>query len=620
MKTRLLSTCLGLIAAVLLLRLPTAQAKTTPSLLANPGIESYAEIAPKLRGALATVALAAPETRQRQIEILARAGFLQVTGNRLQTVVLAAPDRRDAAWAAAEALGGACTPRDSPGASRLTCLLPPGSLVPLARSHAVVRLEPPAAVAPDPQPPPATVPDAGRAALPPPSGDTSLSGSVVSEGLAVSQADKWIRAGITGANVKVGVIDSGFEYYAQRQAAGELPGGITVQNFVDNEGPTDMDGVTKHGAACAEIIYDMAPGSRLYFARVQEPADVAQALAWFIAQGVQVVSSSIGFHSKDPGDGTGMFPDLVALAEQGNIVWVTSAGNERRFHYDGPFDPLDIVWNTHPIVVHNFQPPLGWLNVYGESMDSPEMVEPITVLSATLRWSDWGAPTTDLDLYLAMWDPSLRGGQGDWIVVAESINAQTGQPGDTPVEDLVYVTSADATKYGYFVRSYDGAMPANIELFAPRETTGRLAAMVHPRSLNNMAQVRDVLATGSMRFDRTVPDDYSSQGPTNGPGGVRDGGFNKPDLCGYAGVSTASYGATAFTGTSAAAPHVAGAAALVREKYPTWSASQVRSYLYRRAIDVASPGIDAYCGYGRLNLGSPPAKALTGTHLLLLLR
>ncbi|GIJ49687.1 hypothetical protein Val02_65730 [Virgisporangium aliadipatigenens] len=60
-------------------------------------------------------------------------------------------------------------------------------------------------------------------------------------------------------------------------------------------------------------------------------------------------------------------------------------------------------------------------------------------------------------------------------------------------------------------------------------------------------------------------------------------------------------------GTSASAPIVAGAAALVRAKYPQLSANDVIQRLISTADDAGEPGRDDEYGYGRLNI----VKALT---------
>jgi hypothetical protein len=89
----------------------------------------------------------------------------------------------------------------------------------------------------------------------------------------------------------------------------------------------------------------------------------------------------------------------------------------------------------------------------------------------------------------------------------------------------------------------------------------------------------------------------------------------KPDLVAHDAVSTATYGAsngqdylnggTGFFGTSASAPHVAGAAALVKQSYPFYEPSDIQGFLEGRAFDLGDTGKDNLFGSGRLHLGTP---------------
>ena len=56
------------------------------------------------------------------------------------------------------------------------------------------------------------------------------------------------------------------------------------------------------------------------------------------------------------------------------------------------------------------------------------------------------------------------------------------------------------------------------------------------------------------------------------------------------------------SGSSAAAPYVAGVAAIMRQKSPSATAAQVRSSLTATADDLGAPGRDNYFGFGRVNL------------------
>jgi subtilisin family serine protease len=63
------------------------------------------------------------------------------------------------------------------------------------------------------------------------------------------------------------------------------------------------------------------------------------------------------------------------------------------------------------------------------------------------------------------------------------------------------------------------------------------------------------------------------------------------------------------SGTSMAAPHVAGAAALLWGYNPSLTRDQVRSYLIAGATDLGDPGTDVLYGAGRLDIAAALALA-----------
>lgn len=105
------------------------------------------------------------------------------------------------------------------------------------------------------------------------------------------------------------------------------------------------------------------------------------------------------------------------------------------------------------------------------------------------------------------------------------------------------------------------------------------------------ATIPGVLAVGGLNYDGTASKDSSSQGITIGVsapaeklvGGLPGGGYAD------------------WSGTSGAAPIVAGVAALIRAKYPDMSAAQVINRIISTAKPAGSPRPNAIYGYGLLD-------------------
>jgi len=70
----------------------------------------------------------------------------------------------------------------------------------------------------------------------------------------------------------------------------------------------------------------------------------------------------------------------------------------------------------------------------------------------------------------------------------------------------------------------------------------------------------------------------------------------------YAAISSPLNGYDNYYGTSMAAPHVSGAAAVLRAAWPQLSAKQTSKILLESADDLGEPGVDDVYGHGMLNL------------------
>lgn len=425
-----------------------------------------------------------------------------------------------------------------------------------------------------------------------------MSGSRVTEALAAMNVPAWHAAGIRGQGVKVGVIDAGFTNH-QNYLGTDLPPASKV--FVWSPGAGNMN-ESEHGLMCAEIVTDIAPGiDGLYLAAVNTEVDIVNATQWMQSQGVRVITMSLGWLSWGPGDGTGILANNVNSFVNAGGFWSNSAGNSRLAHWQG---------NLNLVTAGGKR----WVDFGGGRIvnfvttdGSNCTVIPSGVgISASLIWNQWNTPQTDLDFYIV----KLNQSDGLWYVLGKSDGEQSGQASQKPVEESFDVRVTDQeTCYGFMVEHYSGPT-AGVQLeFFNRFDSNPLVVNIHEGSITPPADAANAVAAAALNVNTLGLKAYSSKGPTNGPGGALTGGVVKPDLAAFADVSCHAYGDGQCGGTSAAAPHIGGAAALVRSGFPSYTGVQTRQYLETNAIDMGPSGKDNDYGTGRLRLGAPPASS-----------
>jgi len=404
-------------------------------------------------------------------------------------------------------------------------------------------------------------------------GDPAVrTGTINSEGVGVINADDWHTAGFTGAGVKIGVLDGGFAGYVA-ELGGELPASVTAQSF---RADTDIEAGSAHGTACAEVVYDVAPGADLYLANYGTDVELGNAVDWMVAEGVDVISHSMAWPAGGLGDGTGPICTIVNNARTSGILWAQSAGNSAQRHWQGPYLDTDADnW-------HEFDP--------GVDESNAIVVSTGDTITVTLMWDDpWGASANDYELYLyedGAFTPGLE--------VAYSWDTQDGS-GD-PIEGLSYVATYDGL-YHIAIENWSGDGTATFTLLSWRHN---LQYQVAAGSLTTPADAVGALTVGAVPwFSPDTLEPYSSRGPT-------EDSRIKPDIVAPDCVSTTSYGP--FCGTSASTPHAAGAAALVLERFPAYDADDTQTFLEDGAVDLGDAGKDNLFGSGILDLGFiPPA-------------
>jgi subtilisin family serine protease len=400
---------------------------------------------------------------------------------------------------------------------------------------------------------------------------TPFPDAVGGEGPAATGATAWQGAGLTGAGVRVAVVDLGFGGYRARQAGGDLPQSLTTVDFCP---AGTFETTTSHGTAVAEIVSEMAPGAQLYLICVADAIGLAKAEQYARAQGILIISHSVSWYNTSRGDGLGAAgtPDaIVADARAANILWVNSAGNYAQRHWSGTFVDTDSD---------------GWHNFTPADEGNTVTVAAGARICGYLKWDEWPTGTTDFDLYLAL------SGQ----VVASS---QNRQPPNRPIESLCYTNSTGLSQNFYFeIRRFGGTGTPRFDLLAPRN---KLQYQTPEGSVTEPGSSPNAFTAAAICWQNNALEAYSSRGPTID-------GRVKPDIAGQDSVSSATFGlfsncgGSGFTGTSAAAPHVAGAAVLVKQANPGFGAAQLQTYLESHALDLGSPGKDSAYGAGKLTL------------------
>ena len=375
-------------------------------------------------------------------------------------------------------------------------------------------------------------------------------------------------AGVRGQGVKVAIIDEGFKGAHPASLPGDMPGFWGV----DYTGEGLYAGESVHGTACAEIIYDVAPEAGLYLYKVGDLVDLENATEHAIRDSIDIISHSMSWLGTGIGDGKGRACDIVNAAADNGILWVNAAGNSAKSHYYQPWSDSDSD---------------GWHNFEGGGESLAFKIDKGTEISVYLTWNDWPETRDDYDLYLFFSNSS-----DDLERVAESTNVQR-RYGGLPVERIEYEVERSG-KYGIAVRSED-ARPRRLKIWSLNHYFEEYS--VTENSIGSPADARGAMSVGAVHYDYNYNlgriADYSSRGPTT------DGRF-KPELVAPTRVSTVSY--PYFHGTSAAAPHVAGAAALIKSANPSYSREDLWNALVAATVDIGNPGRDNDSGYGKLVL------------------
>lgn len=415
-------------------------------------------------------------------------------------------------------------------------------------------------------------------------------GKTASQGIVTHRAKEVSDIlGITGAGVKIGVLSDSVDHLDALKASGDLP-----SNTVALPGQSGNPG-SSEGTAMMEILHDVAPGADLLFATAfNGVAGFANNIRALAAAGAQIIVDDVSYLNE------GVFQDgpiaraVNDVTAQG-VLYFAAAGNENNLYFgtsgtwEGDFSPAFQVTG------------LGAIHGWGDDIANMILVAP--AFPVILQWADrLGHATNDYDLYVF---------DSAGFLIDASVSVQDGD--DDPIEAV----GPSAAGSQLVIAKWSGDDVA-LFLQAPRGTLNyRTSGATYGHSAaENTVGVGAVYWNSARRGAApfvggftNYAEPFSSDGPRRiffhpdgspvVPGATdfrfAAGTFQtlwKPDIAAADGVSTLTPRFSPFFGTSAAAPHVAGIAALVKSARPDLTAAEILTILKTTAIDNMTPGPD----------------------------
>ncbi len=434
-------------------------------------------------------------------------------------------------------------------------------------------------------------------------------GAVVTEGDRAHRADEARSTfGLDGSGVKVCAISDGVDDLASRQAAGELPAD-------DVEVLDGQAGVGSEGTALLEIIHDMAPGVYLGFATAfgGQEQFATNILNLRDVIGCDIIIDDVGYLFQSPFQAGVVSQAVEAVAADG-AVYISSAGNDgskakgTSGTYEAEFVDSDANFeDLFPGSGMTF----GSLHMFPS--DNGLRISNQILFSGSalvLHWADpLGGSANDYDLCLANDDLSILFGCSNAI--------QDGD--DDPFE---FIGFAPSGSQAMIVNFDDEAETRFLHLqtfegILEESTTGNIfghpgsdaaitvgAADVNQASANGVFGPEDIVESEFFSSDGPRHVFFDAAGNPFTPGNFTStGGIvrQKPDVTAADGVTTTTPGFETFFGTSASAPHVAGAAALLKQADPTLTPDEIEDLLESTATDIEDAGFDDTSGFGLID-------------------
>jgi hypothetical protein len=484
---------------------------------------------------------------------------------------------------------------------------------------------------------------------------TCPSGSIVSEGdTQLNTATARTHYGIDGTGVTVGVLSDSFAKRTSPTSAagdvttGDLPGTgnpcehTTPVNVADDSVPL-ADGPEDEGRAMAQTVHDLAPGANLAFRTAFTGEDAfASNIKALATSGAKVIVDDVTYFD-EPMYQDGILSNAVTSVTNSGVSYFSSAANSNvvdgasrnigSYEATGGYRPTGCptpAFDGSPYTsCHNFNTS-GTDNTYGMSVASGGDV------TLDLQWAQpISGVTSDFDMYLLDGSGNLLlddvgnpvGGFDDNLQSQHPFEVlQWHNPGAATTVQLViahFPTASAATPRFKFIDLENGSG----DITAVEHNTSVGGDVVGPTIFGHNGAANAGSVAAVPYNDANTPEFYSSRGPvtllfgpvngtTPAPALGSPQTVAKPDFAATDCVQNTFFGTASppfrFCGTSDAAPHAAGVAALLRSQGVSPTPAEMRTALATTAATVTN-GSTASTGAGRLDADAAAGKITATT-------